>query len=120
MKFLILISIACLVTWAILVVKESFKKEDKDGKKKPIGRAKLRYMRVCRPDGQSESGGYIKVKEDYTDVEILDFFTDVYGDTYYLIHVIDESVCNEFFVHDNSIVKENRLKDIRYGENIEV
>ena len=120
MKILILISIMCLVTWAILVVKESFKKEEGDGRKKPIGRAKLRYIRGFRPNEQSDYGGCVKVKDDYTDVEILDSFTDVYGDTYYLIHVLDESVCKEFFVRDNSFVKENRLKDIRYGENIKV
>ena len=120
MKFLILISIVCLVAWAILVVKESFKKEENDGKKKPIGRAKLRYMRGCRPDEQSDSGGFIKVIDDYTGVEILDSFTDAYGDTYYQIHVLDMSACSELFVNEYSWVKENRLKEIRYGENIVV
>lgn len=118
MKILILISIMCLVTWAILVVKESFKKEEGDGRKKPIGRAKLRYIRGFRPNEQSDYGGCIKVKDDYTDVEILDSFTDVYGDTYYHIHVLDMSACSELFVNEYSWVKENRLKEIRYGENI--
>ena len=119
MKILILISIMCLVTWAILVVKESFKKEEGDGRKKPIGRAKLRYIRGFRPNEQSDYGGCIKVKDDYTDVEILDSFTDVYGDTYYLIHVLDESVCKAFFVRHNSFVQANSPKDIRYGEHIQ-